>query len=136
MAFPFGDDAQIYDLLADRKQLVLREDAEGQVQVVGLVEHRTRDPAVVQQLIEAGQQVRRTSTTQLNADSSRSHALLVLSLRNVDDTELTKVCNCVEPLEVTHVVLDYKTAILRYCAVRDMKGTCAMQSLPLVLLTC
>jgi hypothetical protein len=73
--------AKVLDLLNGRAALALREDGDGTVQVVGLVEHATRDARVVAALLEAGLACRATGQTRVNADSSRSHAVLQLLLR-------------------------------------------------------
>ena len=73
--------ARVLDLLNGRAALALREDGDGTVQVVGLVEHATRDARVVAALLEAGLASRATGQTRVNADSSRSHAVLQLLLR-------------------------------------------------------
>jgi hypothetical protein len=73
--------SKVYDLLNDRAPLVLREDGEGIVQVVGLTEHSTRDPRVLRALIDCGANCRSVGTTRVNADSSRSHGVLQLLIR-------------------------------------------------------
>jgi len=73
--------SKVFDLLNDRSPLVLREDGEGIVQVVGLTEHSTRDPRVLRALIDCGANCRSVGTTRVNADSSRSHGVLQLLIR-------------------------------------------------------
>ena len=73
--------SKVFDLLNDRSPLVLREDGEGIVQVVGLTEHSTRDPRVLRALIDCGANCRSVGTTRVNADSSRSHGVLQLLVR-------------------------------------------------------
>jgi len=72
---------QVFDLLAARVPLALREDAAGNCQVVGLVEHGTRDIRVARELLARGTAARSIGTTKVNADSSRSHSVLQVLIR-------------------------------------------------------
>jgi hypothetical protein len=73
--------SKVYDLLNGRALCPLREDGNGAVHVVGLVEHATRDARVVRELIARATAGRSIGTTKVNADSSRSHAVLQLLVR-------------------------------------------------------
>ena len=73
--------SRCFDLLNGRAELTLREDGEGAVQVVGLTEHCTASEAVVQELLARGARERSMGVTRVNADSSRSHSVLHLALR-------------------------------------------------------
>jgi len=72
---------RVFDLLSERRKLCIRESGAGEIVVVGLREHPVSDVATVQQLIERGLSARSTGSTGANADSSRSHAILQLTLR-------------------------------------------------------
>uniref|UniRef100_A0A7S1Y5L1 Kinesin-like protein n=1 Tax=Grammatophora oceanica TaxID=210454 RepID=A0A7S1Y5L1_9STRA len=72
---------KLYDLLNKRKQIKCLEDARGKVCFPGLSEHPVSSPDGVMDVIEIGARNRSTGTTSKNADSSRSHAVLQLSLR-------------------------------------------------------
>ena len=71
-----------FDLLANRSQLVLREDGDMNVQVVGLVERNVVTTEQLLELLAEGNQARRTGSTDVNADSSRSHAILRFQMRS------------------------------------------------------
>lgn len=70
-----------FDLLSNRKPLQALEDARGQVQLVGLKETRTDTPEEVLALVETGVACRKTSRTDSNAASSRSHSIFQMVLR-------------------------------------------------------
>ncbi|XP_065850178.1 kinesin-like protein KIN-13B [Euphorbia lathyris] len=79
---------KLFDLLNDRKKLCMREDGKQQVCIVGLQEYRVSDVEVISELIEKGNATRSTGTTGANEESSRSHAILQLSIkRSVDGSE-------------------------------------------------
>ncbi|KAG6415774.1 hypothetical protein SASPL_123191 [Salvia splendens] len=79
---------KLFDLLSDRKKLCMREDGKQQVCIVGLQEYRVVDVETVKELIERGNATRSTGTTGANEESSRSHAILQLSVkRSVDGSE-------------------------------------------------
>ena len=73
--------SRCFDLLNGRAELTLREDGEGAVQVVGLTEHCTASEATVRDLLARGARERSMGVTRQNADSSRSHSVLHLALR-------------------------------------------------------
>jgi len=72
---------KLYDLLNDRNPIKCLENHKGKVCFPGLSEHPVTDSEHLINLIEAGAMNRSTGTTSANADSSRSHAVLQLSLR-------------------------------------------------------
>ncbi|CAG9331535.1 unnamed protein product [Blepharisma stoltei] len=71
-----------FDLLNDRSKLTILEDGNGNIQVQGLVEHPVPNKDEVLQLIEYGNSVRTTHATTSNEDSSRSHAICQILLKN------------------------------------------------------
>ena len=78
----------IRDLLADESApkppaagLSLRQDAQNGISVVGLSEHEPRDVSQVFEMLETGNARRAVCETAANAQSSRSHAVLQISLR-------------------------------------------------------
>ena len=75
---------KVYDLLNGRKKLVIREDARQQMCVVGLQEFEVDNVELVERLIEHGTAARCTGSTGANSESSRSHAILQLSLKRRD----------------------------------------------------
>ncbi|VFQ66911.1 unnamed protein product [Cuscuta campestris] len=81
---------KLFDLLNDRKKLCMREDAKQQVCIVGLQEYRVSDVEMIKELIERGNATRSTGTTGANEESSRSHAILQLSIKRSADGSETK----------------------------------------------
>ncbi|CAK9012165.1 Diatom spindle kinesin-1 [Durusdinium trenchii] len=71
------------DLLHDRRVCSIREDGKGRVQVEGLQEIIVSDEDELLQLIERGNGVRTTHATEMNSDSSRSHAICQIALRKL-----------------------------------------------------
>jgi kinesin family protein 2/24 len=78
---------KVYDLLNGRKKLVIREDARQQMCVVGLQEFEVDNVTLVERLIEHGTAARCTGSTGANSESSRSHAILQLSLKQRDGVD-------------------------------------------------
>lgn len=72
---------KLYDLLGDRKKLCMREDARQQVCIVGLQEFEVSDIQCVKEYIEKGNGSRSTGSTGANEESSRSHAILQLTIK-------------------------------------------------------
>lgn len=75
---------KLHDLLNDRQQLFAREDAQQQVNIVGLQELQVTAVQELMQLLEFGLTRRVTGVTGANDDSSRSHAVLQISLKRSD----------------------------------------------------
>lgn len=76
----YGD--EVYDLLSpEKKKLIPREDAKKKVQIQGLTELAIHSVQDMMEAIDGGSQQRSTSTTGMNEQSSRSHAILQMSLR-------------------------------------------------------
>lgn len=66
----------------------MREDGKQQVCIVGLQEYRVSDVEMIKELIDRGNATRSTGTTGANEESSRSHAILQLSVkRSADGSE-------------------------------------------------
>ena len=72
---------KLFDLLNDRAKLVAREDAKKEVVICGLSEHPVSGVEDLFGLITAGSASRAAGTTSANADSSRSHAVLQMEVR-------------------------------------------------------
>jgi kinesin family protein 2/24 len=72
---------KLFDLLNNRHPIKCLEDQKGKVCFPGLSEHPVSDADELMSVIEQGALNRSTGTTSANADSSRSHAVLQLSLR-------------------------------------------------------
>jgi kinesin family protein 2/24 len=83
--------SQLYDLLHERAKLVLREDANSNINVVGIMTIEVANPDELLQCIDKGNEQRITSTTSANYDSSRSHS--ILQIRIIEGTnEVGKLC--------------------------------------------
>jgi kinesin family protein 2/24 len=72
---------KLFDLLNNRTQVKCLEDHRGKVCFPGLSEHPVSDADDLMRIIENGACNRSTGTTSKNADSSRSHAILQISVR-------------------------------------------------------
>ncbi|KAF2368009.1 Kinesin motor domain [Trinorchestia longiramus] len=75
---------KVFDLLNDKNKLRVLEDGKQVVQVVGLVERVCLNPNDVLQLIQLGSSARTSGQTAANNQSSRSHAVFQIILRNTD----------------------------------------------------
>ncbi|CAB3402927.1 unnamed protein product [Caenorhabditis bovis] len=73
--------SKVFDLLNDKAMLRVLEDNKNKVQVVGLKEELTTNEQEVLDLINKGSLVRTAGTTSANANSSRSHAVFQIILR-------------------------------------------------------
>ena len=63
----------------------MREDGKQQVCIVGLQEFKVSDVETIKELIERGNATRSTGTTGVNEESSRSHAILQLTVKRSAD---------------------------------------------------
>ncbi|KAG7274595.1 hypothetical protein CRUP_029236 [Coryphaenoides rupestris] len=76
--------SKVYDLLNKKAKLRVLEDERQQVQVVGLEEVFVTSTDDVIKMIEMGTACRTSGQTSANANSSRSHAILQITLRRND----------------------------------------------------
>lgn len=83
--------SQLYDLLHERSKLVLREDGNSNINVVGLLTIEVSSPDELWQCIDKGNEQRITSTTSANYDSSRSHSILQIRIIE-EQNEVGKLC--------------------------------------------
>eukprot|EP01065_Artemidia_motanka_P030236 TRINITY_DN36250_c0_g1_i1.p1 TRINITY_DN36250_c0_g1~~TRINITY_DN36250_c0_g1_i1.p1 ORF type:complete len:645 (+),score=206.58 TRINITY_DN36250_c0_g1_i1:53-1936(+) len=72
-----------FDLLQRRQQCEIREDKQGHVNICGLTDHQVSCVEELLQLIETGSAVRAQGATSANVGSSRSHAVLTISVYTV-----------------------------------------------------
>ncbi|KAJ3318539.1 Kinesin-like protein kif24 [Boothiomyces sp. JEL0866] len=72
----------LYDLLGNRKKLFAREDGKQQVIIKGIQEYEVDNVDRLMQIFESGNGTRSTGATGANSDSSRSHAIFQLVLKN------------------------------------------------------
>uniref|UniRef100_A0A8C5TKB4 Kinesin-like protein KIF24 n=1 Tax=Malurus cyaneus samueli TaxID=2593467 RepID=A0A8C5TKB4_9PASS len=73
---------QLYDLLNGRKRLFAREDANHVVQIVGLREVQVDSVDELLEVILKGGKERSTGATGVNSDSSRSHAIIQIQIKD------------------------------------------------------
>ncbi|KAK6188934.1 hypothetical protein SNE40_005008 [Patella caerulea] len=76
---------QLFDLLNKRNRLHPREDGSQRVCIAGLTETEAVDSKVLVEVLEYGNSVRSKGATGVNPDSSRSHAILQMELRDNSD---------------------------------------------------
>lgn len=76
---------RLHDLLGNRAKLECREDANNEVQIVGLVERLCHTEEDVMISIDEAGAARSTGVTGANDDSSRSHAVFQIELRRTQD---------------------------------------------------
>lgn len=74
-------------MLDKRKELPCREDAKGKVKIVGLEEKPVTSVHEIMNVIGQGLKNRTSGVTGANADSSRSHAILQMQLRNINNNQ-------------------------------------------------
>lgn len=74
--------SKLHDLLNERQLLHAREDAKQNVNIVGLSEKKVANVSSLMQIIDFGNSVRTTASTSANLDSSRSHAILQITLKD------------------------------------------------------
>ena len=84
---------KLFDLLNDRKKLVMREDGAKMVNIVGLRERKCSQVSDLLELMNYGNAVRSTGSTGANMDSSRSHAILQIVLKKPDTAAKSDVPN-------------------------------------------
>merc|ERR1712136_543649 len=73
---------KLYDLLNSRQILHARENGKANVVIVGLQEHLVENVQELMEVIEFGLNSRTTGVTGANVDSSRSHAILQICLKD------------------------------------------------------
>lgn len=78
---------RLHDLLNKRKEVQCREDTSSEVHFQGLTEKLCESPDDVLDLIELASRARSTGVTGANDDSSRSHAVFQIELRQRNDVE-------------------------------------------------
>jgi kinesin family protein 2/24 len=79
--------SRLFDLLNERKLLHCRADAREKIRIQGMEETRVRNVEDLMHVIAFGLSARTTGVTGANMDSSRSHAVLQISLRLENTTK-------------------------------------------------
>ncbi|KAL4228105.1 Kinesin-like protein kif24 [Mactra antiquata] len=82
---------QLFDLLNKRNRLHAREDGSHRVCIAGLTETEATDEQSLMQVLEYGNSVRSKGATGVNPDSSRSHAVLQMEIRDRADKRLGRI---------------------------------------------
>ena len=71
---------KLFDLLADRKQILCREDGKQKVNIIGLKRIKCENAEFLMNIIMNGNAIRQTGSTGANNTSSRSHAILSMDI--------------------------------------------------------
>ncbi|KAH3840405.1 kinesin-related protein 3-like [Dreissena polymorpha] len=82
---------QLFDLLNKRNRLHAREDGSHHVCIAGLTETEATDEQSLMQVLEYGNSVRSKGVSGVNPDSSRSHAVLQMEIRDSTDRRLGRI---------------------------------------------
>ncbi|XP_038077083.1 uncharacterized protein LOC119744936 [Patiria miniata] len=103
---------QLFDLLNERQRVHAREDAQHRVCIAGIKEVHISGPQTLMQVVEQGNKQRSKGVSGVNADSSRSHAILQLQLQDggrrklgrfsfIDLAGSERACDTADPDKVT-----------------------------------
>jgi kinesin family protein 2/24 len=82
---------KLFDLLNERALLTAREDGKGNICIVGLTEKPVMNLQNMMNLIEFGLRARTVGVTGANSDSSRSHAIIQISIKNQQNLQHGKI---------------------------------------------
>ena len=82
---------KLFDLLNNKNVLQAREDGKGNICIVGLVEKNTKNIQELLDIIDYGLTSRTVGITGANLDSSRSHAILQISLKTKQGENYSKI---------------------------------------------
>jgi kinesin family protein 2/24 len=82
---------KLFDLLNERASLQAREDGKQNICIVGLQEKHVSSLQNLMQIIEYGLKVRTTGVTGANADSSRSHGVLQINIKDSNGNNNGKI---------------------------------------------
>jgi len=82
---------KLFDLLNNKNVLQAREDGKGNICIVGLVEKNTKNIQELLDIIDYGLNSRTVGITGANLDSSRSHAILQISIRTKQGENYSKI---------------------------------------------
>ncbi|NXQ19041.1 KIF24 protein, partial [Peucedramus taeniatus] len=82
---------QLYDLLNGRKRLFAREDGKHIVQIVGLREVQVNSVDQLLEVILKGGKERSTGATAVNSDSSRSHAIIQIQIKDSHNRQFGRI---------------------------------------------
>ena len=82
---------KLYDLLNNKYSLQAREDGKGNICIVGLIEKQIINLKNLMNIIDFGLRSRTTGVTGANNDSSRSHAILQIALKDQNGDSKGKI---------------------------------------------
>ena len=82
---------KLFDLLNNKNILQAREDGKGNICIVGLVEKHTKNIEELLDLIDFGLNSRTVGITGANLDSSRSHAILQITIKTKEKEVYSKI---------------------------------------------
>jgi kinesin family protein 2/24 len=82
---------KLFDLLNEKSVLLAREDGKQNICIVGLTEKPVDNFAQMMQIIEYGLRSRTVGVTGANSDSSRSHGIIQISLKETNGNTFGKI---------------------------------------------
>ena len=82
---------KLFDLLNERKILTAREDGKQNICITGLTEKKAEDINILMQIIEYGLNCRTVGVTGANADSSRSHGIIQIKIKDLNMKDYGKI---------------------------------------------
>jgi kinesin family protein 2/24 len=82
---------KLYDLLNDRTLLTAREDGKQNICIVGLTEKQVNNLGSMMSIIEYGLKARTVGVTGANSDSSRSHGIIQISIKEPNGNSHGKI---------------------------------------------
>lgn len=91
--------------------MVLREDGNGQVNVVGLVELEIKSSAQLRKTIESAQANRHIGCTSFNKASSRSHAVIQFRIPNSSPNTNQQVTQIIKQNQTSNAFINVKSKV-------------------------
>jgi len=82
---------KVFDLLNERNPITPLEDKNNTVNLKNLTEQQVRDEIHLTRVVKKGLKARTVGVTGANADSSRSHALIEINIREPEGKNFTKI---------------------------------------------
>ncbi|CAO2579600.1 Kinesin-like protein KIF18A [Lemmus lemmus] len=120
---------QIRDLLTNSGPLAVREDAQKGVVVQGLTLHQPKSSEEILQLLDNGNKNRTQHPTDINATSSRSHAVFQIYLRQQDKTASINQNVCVAKMSLIDLAGSERASTSGAKGTRFVEGTNINKSL-------
>ncbi|XP_006864966.1 PREDICTED: kinesin-like protein KIF18A [Chrysochloris asiatica] len=120
---------QIRDLLVNSGPLAVREDAQKGVVVQGLTIHQPKSSEEILQLLDNGNKNRTQHPTDINATSSRSHAVFQIYLRQQDRTASINQSVRIAKMSLIDLAGSERASATSVQGIRFREGTNINQSL-------